>query len=251
MLKITDWGFLHIKVVFVKDSILGNWPKYERRRQLTQIRAPEAREKSSAKREHERAPKARESAGGERRAQRAFRRRRKRFREAESSLCYYGQIPIAFKSRYLSKLDTPLHEEAQIYCPNWLSTQLEDPAAWARVSGIEFQKKSSSCMLILDIDLGPTMYLACMTMELEAIYVATDFEAMLSVQIVLTFFTLIYFLYFRAWNYLTYIMFRIRPRNEIVKDTDRSTNYQILWAKYGRWLKNRFLCNKYLKIVCF
>ena len=70
-----------------------------------------------------RAPKARESAGGERRAQRAFRRRRKRFREAESSLCYYGQIPIAFKSRYLSKLDTPLHEEAQIYCPNWLSTQ--------------------------------------------------------------------------------------------------------------------------------
>ena len=83
-------------------------------RQLTQIRAPEARA---------RAPKARESAGGERRAQRAFRRRRKRFHEAESSLCYYGQIPVAFKSRYLSKLDTPLHEEAQIYCPNWLSTQ--------------------------------------------------------------------------------------------------------------------------------
>ena len=228
-------------------------------RQLTQIRAPEAIDPNTSaggarKIEREaraRTPKARESAGGERRAQRAFRRRRKRFREAESSLCYYGQIPITFKSRYLSKLDTPLHEEAQIYCPNWLSTQLEDPAAWARVSGIEFQKKSSSCMLILDIDLGPTMYLACMTMELEAIYVATDFEAMLSVQIVLTFFTLIYFLYFRAWNYLTYIMFRIRPRNEIVKDTDRSTNYQILWAKYGRWLKNRFLCNKYLKIVCF
>ena len=53
-------------------------------------------------------------------------------------------------------------------------------------------------MLVLDIDLGPTMYLACMTMELEAIQVATDFEAMLSVQIVLTFFALIYFLYFRA-----------------------------------------------------
>ena len=83
-------------------------------RQLTQIRAPEARA---------RAPKARESAGGERRAQQAFRRRRKRFREAESSLCYYGQIPVAFKSRYLSKLDTPLHEEAQIYCPNCLRTQ--------------------------------------------------------------------------------------------------------------------------------
>ena len=95
-------------------------------RQLTQIRAPEARGKSSAKCERQRRespPKARESAGGERRAQRAFRRRRKRFREAESSLCYYGQIPVAFKSRYLSKLDMPLHEEAQIYCPNWLSTQ--------------------------------------------------------------------------------------------------------------------------------
>ena len=74
---------------------------------------------------------------------------------------------------------------------------------------------------------------------------------MLSVQIVLTFFALIYFLYFRVWNYQTYIMFRIRPRNEIVKDTDRSTNYQILWAKYGRWLKNRFLCNKYLKNFVF
>ena len=146
-------------LVFVKDSILGNWPKYERRRREKIEREAWAR-----------APKVRESAGGERRAQRAFRRRRKRFREAESSLCYYGQIPIAFKSRYMSKLDTPLHEEAQIYCPNWLSRlpQLGDPAAWARLSGIEFQM-SSSCMLILDIDLGPKMYLACMTMELEAI----------------------------------------------------------------------------------
>ena len=140
-------------IVFVKDLILGNWPKYERRR-----------------REKNRARSASMSAEGAR-----VRRRRKRFREAESSLCYYGQIPIAFKSRYLSKLDTPLHEEAQIYCPNWLSTQqysfhkLKVPAAWARVSGIEFQKMFSSCMLVLDIDLGPTMYLACMTMELEAI----------------------------------------------------------------------------------
>ena len=70
-----------------------------------------------------RAPKARESASGERGAQRAFCQRRKRFREAESSLYYYGQILIAFKSRYLSKLDTPLHGEAQIYCPTWLSMQ--------------------------------------------------------------------------------------------------------------------------------
>ena len=97
-------------LVFVKDSILGNWSKYERRR----------REEN----------RARESAGGERRAQRAFRRRRKRFREAESSLCYYGQIPIAFKSRYLSKLNTPLYEEAQIYCPTWLSMQQYSFHSW-------------------------------------------------------------------------------------------------------------------------
>ena len=122
---LSDWNgpkrwILHGCLVFVKDSILGNWPKYEcRRREENRARALKARESAGGER---RAPKARESAGGERRAQRAFRRRRKRFREAESSLCYYGQIPIAFKSRYLSKLDTPLHEEAQIYCPIWLST---------------------------------------------------------------------------------------------------------------------------------
>ena len=62
----SSWISDPIYLVFVKDSILGNWPKYERRR----------REKNRA-----RAPKARESAGGEKRAQRAFRRRRKRFRE--------------------------------------------------------------------------------------------------------------------------------------------------------------------------
>ena len=98
---------LQTEVVFVKDSILAIDPKYERRR----------REKNRARSASTSAEGAR-VAGGERRAQRAFRGRRKRFREAESSLCYYGQIPIAFKSRYLSKLDTPLHEEAQIYCPN-------------------------------------------------------------------------------------------------------------------------------------
>ena len=52
-----------------------------------------------------RAPKAQESAGGERRAQRAFRRRRKRFREAESSLCYYGQF---------------LSPSSHVTCQNWI-----------------------------------------------------------------------------------------------------------------------------------
>ena len=101
MLNLVQKLGVDVHLVFVKDSILGNWPKYERRR----------REKNRARSASTRAEGAR------------VRRRRKRFREAESSLCYYGQIPIAFKSRYLSKLDTPLHEEAQIYCPNWLSTQ--------------------------------------------------------------------------------------------------------------------------------
>ena len=77
-------------------------------------------------------------------------------------------------------------------------------------------------------------------MELKARMIPTDFEAMLSVQIVLTFFALIYFLYFRAWNYQTYIMFRIEPRNKMVK-----MQTEVKVTKYsGRWLKNKFLFDK-------
>ena len=64
------------------------------------------------------------------------------------------------KHRFIAQIDSA---RSNIASTAWR------PAAWARVSGIEFQKMSSSCMLVLDIDLGPTMYLACMTMGLEAI----------------------------------------------------------------------------------
>ena len=157
-------------------------------------------------------------------------------------MCQNWIRPFTEKHRFIAQLDSA--------CSNTsFHAQLQDPDAWARVSGIEFPKMSSSCMLLFDIDLGPIMYLAWpWNWKLGWLQ---QISKLCYLYRLFTFFALINFLYFRAWNYQTYITFRIKPRNKIVKDTDRSTDYQIFWAKYGPWLKNRFLFNKIQRITCF
>ena len=99
-------------------------------RQLTQIRAPEAREKIERE-ARARAPKARESAGGERRAQRAFRRRRKRFREADSGAKLLQRPHKLDKLQFLGLWHRllngyPILIVIMVYALEWLSALYPD-----------------------------------------------------------------------------------------------------------------------------
>ena len=140
-------------------------------RQLTQIRAPEARGKSSAKRERRRRESPPEAkgersepfAGGARdsaKRNRVFVIMAKFLSPSSHVTCQNWIRPFTKKHRFIAQIDSA---RSNIASTAWRPCGLSPD--------IEFQKMSSTCncMLLLDIDLGPTMYLACMTMELEAI----------------------------------------------------------------------------------
>ena len=147
--------FLPALLVFVKDSILGNWPKNRARSASTSTEGARVRRRQKAS-VASLSPEAQEIP-----------------RSGIESLLlwpnsYRLQVTLPVKIGYApSQRSTDLlpkfTQQAAIASTAWR------PCCLSPGIGYEFQKMSPSCMLILDIDLGPTMYLACMTMELEAI----------------------------------------------------------------------------------
>ena len=156
-ISVLNWVFTSIiqsprftnDLVFVKDSILGNWQKKNEhwRHEENRVQSESAegariclRRKGSAA---SLLPEAQEIP----------------WSGIESLLLwpnsYRLQVTLAIKIGYApSRRSTDLLPNLTQHAAKQLP-QLQDPAAWARVSGIEFQKISSSCMLLLDIDLGP------------------------------------------------------------------------------------------------